>query len=55
MTHCNKVIFYGKQVAIRSIPKMEDHPLAAIRDCLIQYICSYHIWRPSPSAANNDR
>jgi hypothetical protein len=57
VTHCNNVIFYGEYVAIRSIPKLVDHPLSAISGCLTQYICSYHhIWRPSsPSAANNDR
>jgi hypothetical protein len=31
----NKLIFYGEELlAPRPIPKLEDHPLSAVRDCL---------------------
>jgi hypothetical protein len=31
---CNKIIFYGESLALRPTPKLEDHPLPAVRDCL---------------------
>ena len=32
----NKTCFYGGELsAPRPIPKLEDHPLSAVRDCLI--------------------
>jgi hypothetical protein len=35
MTFRNKLIFYGEGlIAPRPTPKLEDHPLSAIRDCL---------------------
>jgi hypothetical protein len=37
----NKIIFYGEELlAPRPTPKLEDHPLSAVRDCLFQYIRS---------------
>jgi hypothetical protein len=31
----NKLIFYGEELlAPRSTPKLEDHPLSSVRDCL---------------------
>jgi hypothetical protein len=31
----NKLIFYGDELlATRPTPKLEDHPLTAVRDCL---------------------
>ena len=36
-----RLIFYGKELlAPRPNPKLEDHPLSAVRDCCL------HIWRP---------
>jgi len=32
---CNKDSFYGEELSTRRpIPKLEDHPLSAVRDCL---------------------
>jgi len=32
---CNKIQFYGEELlATRPTPKLEDHPLSAVRDCL---------------------
>jgi hypothetical protein len=49
----NKVIFYGEEfLAPRPIPKLEDHPLSAVRNCLCNiFAASLHIWRPSPPSA----
>jgi hypothetical protein len=34
--------FYGEELLEpRPTPKLEDHPLSAVRDCFIQYIRSY--------------
>jgi hypothetical protein len=30
-------LFYGELLAPRSTPKLEDHPLSAVRDCLFIY------------------
>jgi hypothetical protein len=40
--------FYGEELlAPRPIPKMEDHPLSAVRDCLFNIsAATLHIWRP---------
>jgi hypothetical protein len=33
-------------------PKLEGHPLSAVRDCLFSiFAASLHIWRPSPPSA----
>jgi hypothetical protein len=33
----NKLIFYSEELlAPRPTPKLEDHPLSAVRDCLCQ-------------------
>jgi hypothetical protein len=49
----NKIIFYGEDLlAPRPTPKLEDHPLSAIRDCLFNiFSATLHIWRPFPSSA----
>jgi hypothetical protein len=49
--NCNKLIFYGEELlAPRPIPKLEDHPLSALRDRLFNiFAATLHIWRPSPS------
>jgi hypothetical protein len=49
----NKLIFYGEELlAPRPTPKLEDHPLSAIRDCLFNiFAATLHIWRLSPPSA----
>ena len=43
--------FYGKEVlAVYPNPKLENHPLSAVRECLFNtFSATLHIWRPSPS------
>jgi hypothetical protein len=44
----NKLIFYGEKVlAPGPTPKLEDHPLSAVRDCLfnIFFAATLHVWR----------
>jgi len=45
--------FYGKGIlAIRSTPKLEDHLLSAVRNCLlIIFECTLYIWLPLPPSA----
>jgi hypothetical protein len=45
---CNVVILYGEELlAPRPTPKLEDHPLSAVRDCLFNvFAATLHIWRP---------
>jgi hypothetical protein len=39
-------------LAPRPTPKLEDHPLSAVRDCLFNiFAATLHIWRPSPPSA----
>jgi len=33
-TFRNRIRFYGELLAARPTPKLEDHPLSAVRDCL---------------------
>jgi hypothetical protein len=41
----NMVIFYGEELlAPRPTPKLEDHPLSAVRDCI--FVANLHIRRP---------
>jgi hypothetical protein len=44
----NMVIFYGEELlAPRPTPKLENHPLSAVRDCLFKvFAATLHIWRP---------
>jgi hypothetical protein len=44
----NMVIFYGEELlALRPTPKLEGHPLSAVRDCLFNvFAATFHIWRP---------
>jgi hypothetical protein len=53
VTFQNKLIFYGKELlASRSTPKLEGHPLSAVRDILFNiFAATLHIWRPSPPSA----
>jgi hypothetical protein len=42
---------WGGGVIPRPTPKLEDHPLSAVRDCLFSiFAATLHIWRPSPPA-----
>jgi hypothetical protein len=46
----NKLIFYGEPHA--QPPKLEDHPLSAVDDCLFNiFAASLHNWRASPPSA----
>jgi hypothetical protein len=47
MVH-NIIIFYGEDLlAPRPTPKLEDHPLSAVRDCLFDvFAATLHNWRP---------
>jgi hypothetical protein len=47
------LLFYGEELlAPRPTPKLEDHPLPAVRDCLFSIFAALlRIWRPSPSSA----
>jgi hypothetical protein len=49
--------FYGGGLlAPRSTPKLEDHPLSAVRDCLFNIFAAIlHISRPSPLSATRGR
>jgi hypothetical protein len=48
----NKLIFWGeKLLAPRPTPKLDDHPLLAVHDCLFNIAVTIHIWRPSPPSA----
>ena len=40
--------FYSEELlAYRPTPKLEDHPLSAVRDCLFNiFSATLHIWRP---------
>jgi hypothetical protein len=43
----NKLIFYGEELlAPRPTPKLEDHPLSAVRDCL------FNIFAPDSTSLN---
>jgi hypothetical protein len=44
----NIIIFYGEEfLAPRPTPKLEDHPLSAVRDCLFNvFAATLHNWRP---------
>ena len=45
MVFRNMVIFYGEELlAPRPTPKLEDHPLSAVRDCI--FAAALHIRRP---------
>jgi hypothetical protein len=50
---CNKKILYGEELlAPRPTPKLEDHPLSAVRDCFFNILAAtLRFWRPSPPSA----
>jgi hypothetical protein len=47
------LFFYGEELlAPRPNPKLEDHPLSAVRDCLFNiFAATLHTWRASPPSA----
>jgi hypothetical protein len=47
------LFFYGEDLlAPRPTPKLENHPLSAVRDCLFNiFAASLHIWRPFLTSA----
>jgi hypothetical protein len=49
----NKLIFYGEELLAASpTPKLEDHPLSAVRDCLFNiFAATLQNWRESPPSA----
>jgi hypothetical protein len=49
----NKLIFYGEELsAPRPTPKLEDHPLSALHECLFDiFTATLHTWRSSPLSA----
>jgi hypothetical protein len=53
MNFRNKLIFYDEELlAPCPSPKLEDHPLSTVRDCLFSiFVATLHIWRPSPPSA----
>jgi hypothetical protein len=53
MNFRNRLIFYGGELlAPRPTPKLEHHPLSAVRDCLLNiFAATLHIRRPSPPTA----
>jgi hypothetical protein len=44
----NIIIFYGEELlAPRPTPKLEDHPMSAVRDCLFNvFAATHHNWGP---------
>jgi hypothetical protein len=45
-------VLRGGLLALRPTPRLEDHPLSAVRDCLFNiFAATLHIWRPSPLSA----
>jgi hypothetical protein len=44
MNFRNRLIFYGEELlAPRPTPKLEDHPLSAVRDCLFNIFAATSI------------
>jgi len=43
-------------LATRPTPKVDDHPLSAVLDCLFNIVAAtLHIWKPSPPSATRHR
>jgi hypothetical protein len=58
LTFHNNLDFYGEELlATRPAPKLEDHPLTAIRNCLFStFIATLHMWRhPEDPTCRCDR
>jgi hypothetical protein len=53
MTH-NRIRFYGEELLTSSpTPKLEDHPLSAVRDCLFNVFAATHNTRGLSSIRNS--
>jgi hypothetical protein len=57
---CNistKLVFYGEELlAPRSTPKLEDHTLSAVHECLFKtFAATLSIWWPSPPSVTLGR
>jgi hypothetical protein len=51
-TFVTGLFFYGELLAPRPPPKLEDHPLSAVRDCLFNILAAaLQNWRTSPPSA----
>jgi hypothetical protein len=49
--HNNLGVLLWEVVSPHPTPKLEDHPLSAVRDCLFNiFAATLHIWRPSPAS-----
>jgi hypothetical protein len=47
-----KLIFYDEDLVPSPTPKLVDHPLSVVRDCLFNiFAATLHIWRLSPPSA----
>jgi len=57
VTFRDKLMFYGKELlAPRPTPKLEGHPLSAVRDCLVGvFAVILHIQRQSIPSASRGR
>ena len=53
----DRLFFYGEGLlTLRSTPKLEDHHLSAVHDCLFNIFTTiFHIWRSYTLSANWDR
>jgi hypothetical protein len=50
------LVLRGRVVKPRPTPRLEDHPISAVRDCLFNiFAATLHIWRPSPLSATRGR
>jgi hypothetical protein len=48
----NKMFYGGELLAPCPTPKLEGHPLSAVRDCLFNiFAATSHFWRSSPLSA----
>jgi hypothetical protein len=56
-TFRNKLFFYGEELlALHQTPKLQDHHLSAVRDCLFNiFAATLHIWMPYLPSATRKR
>ena len=55
-TFRNKIRFYGEELlASRPIPKLEDHPLSAARDCFFNIFAAISILEADPPSPTGGR
>jgi hypothetical protein len=52
----NKLVLHGEELVPRPTPKLEDHLLLTVRDCLFNiFSATLHIWRLSPPSVTRGR